>query len=207
VGCQRTAHIEVLAARRELEPGDAMTASTAPTNTLGGKMHLRTWAIRTATLIVAMAGSVALLALPATAAPVATVHGTFNLPIQEFDDPDVCAAEGFTIHAVMDESGVFNYREDAGGELAGLMVHHDIAFAISANGRTVYEHDHYNNFFYPDGTSIAVGNETHVLGEHGEIVLLDAGRIVFDADGNPTFIAGPHPQFLGAAQFCVALLP
>ena len=53
--------------------------------------------------------------------------------------------------------------------------HHDISFEISANGRTIYESDHYNNLFAPDGTSVAAGSETHILGENGEIVLLDAG--------------------------------
>jgi hypothetical protein len=43
-------------------------------------------------------------------------------------------------------------------------------------------------------------------GENGGIVLFDTGRIVFDADKNPTFIAGRHPQFLGST-FCAALAP
>ncbi len=109
------------------------------------------------------------------------------------------------MHAVENETLLFNIRFDGSGQRAAVFAHDDISFEISANGRTIYESDHYNNLFAPDGTSVAVGNETQILGENGEIVLLDAGRIVFDADGNPSFIAG-HPQFLGAT-FCAALSP
>ena len=110
------------------------------------------------------------------------------------------------MHVVEQETLLFNVRFDGSGQFAALFAHHDISFEISANGRTIFESDHYNNTFAPDGTSVAAGNETHILGQNGGIVLLDAGRIVFDADGNPTFIAGRHPQFLGAT-FCAALAP
>jgi hypothetical protein len=165
-----------------------------------------TWTARAVLLSAAVATSVALFAVPAYAAPETVVHGSVTFPTQQFDDPDVCAADGFTVHVVEHETLLFNLRLDGSGQFAALFAHHDISFEISANGRTIYESDHYNNLFAPDGTSVAAGNETHILGENGEIVLLDAGRIVFDADGNPTFIAGRHPQFLGET-FCAALMP
>jgi long-chain acyl-CoA synthetase len=40
----------------------------------------------------------------------------------------------------------------------------------------------------------------------GGIVLLDAGQLVFDADGNLVRAPGRHPQFFGAT-FCDALMP
>ena len=164
-----------------------------------------TWTARAVLLSAAMASSVALFAAPASAAPATVVHGSVT-STQQFDDPDVCAADGFTVHVVLHETLLFNIRFDANGQRVALFAHHDLAFEFSANGKTIYESDHYNNMFAPDGTSVAAGNETHVLGENGEIVLLDAGRIVFDAEGNPTFIAGRHPQFFGAT-FCAALMP
>jgi hypothetical protein len=142
---------------------------------------------------------------PASAAPETVDHGSVTFPAQEFNDSDVRAADGFTVHVLEHEKLMFNVRLDDSGQFAALFAHHDISFQISANGRTILESDHYNNLFSPDGTSFATGNEAHILGEHG-VVLLDAGRIVFDADGNPTFVAGRHPQVLGAT-FCAALMP
>jgi hypothetical protein len=141
---------------------------------------------------------------PAHAAHTTIVRGTIVPPVQVFDDPDTCASEGFTVHAVAHERLIFTFRFDSAGNFLGGTAHHDLFFDISANGRTIHESDHYNNTFAPDGSSVVTGLETHILGEAGKIVLLDAGRIVFDANDNPTFLAGPHPQFLGAT-FCAAL--
>lgn len=164
------------------------------------------WKTRAVLLSAALTSSLSLLAPPASAAAVTVVHGSVTFPTQQFDDPDTCAAEGFILHVVEHERLLFDLRLDASGQFAALFAHHDISFEISANGRTTHESDHYNNKFAPDGTSVAAGNETHILGANGGIVLLDAGRIVFDPDGNVTFIAGRHPQFLGAT-FCAALTP
>jgi hypothetical protein len=164
------------------------------------------WILRAVISSAAVAAATMSFAGPAHAAAATTIHGSITFPVQEFDDPDVCASYGFTIHAVEHETLLFNARFDSDGQFAGVFAHHDISFEISANGKTIYESDHYNNLFAPDGTSVAVGNETHIIGEDGKIVLLDAGRIVFDADGNLTFLAGQHPQLLGAT-FCAALTP
>jgi len=166
-------------------------------------MRHSTWAVRTAISGAAVAAAAISFAVPAQGAPPTVVHGAITFPLQEFDDPDTCASDGFIIHAVEHESLLFTFRFDGSGQFRSGFAHHDISFEISANGKTISESDHYNNFFYPDGTSVAAGNETHIIGERGKVVLLDAGRIVFDAD-RPTFIAGRHAQFLGAT-FCSAL--
>ena len=164
-----------------------------------------TWTVRAALLSAAVASSVALFAAPASAAPATVVHGSVT-STQQFDDPDVCAADGFTVHVVLHETLLFNIRFDANGQRVALFAHHDLAFEFSANGKTIYESDHYNNKFAPDGSSVAAGNEAHIRDADGKLILLDAGRIVFDAADNVTFIAGRHPQFLGET-FCAALLP
>jgi hypothetical protein len=164
------------------------------------------WFLRTVASSAAVAAAALAFAGSAHAAPATTTHGAITFPPQVFDDPDVCASNGFTVHAVEYESLLFNFRFDGSGQFAGGFAHHDIAFDLSANGRTIHESDHYNNLFAPDGTSVAAGNETHILGDGGKIVLLDAGRIVFDADGNVIFLAGRHTQLLGAT-FCAALTP
>ena len=47
--------------------------------------------------------------------------------------------------------------------------------------------------------------EAHIQGATG-IVLLDAGRLMVDAEGNLVRVSGPHPQHFGD-KFCNALLP
>lgn len=167
--------------------------------------HAR-WLVRTAASSAAVTAAVLAFAGSAHAAPATMIHGSITSPPQVFDDPDTCASDGFTIDVVEYESLLFNFRFDGSGQFAGGFAHHDLAFDFSANGRTIHESDHYNNLFAPDGTSVAMGNETHTFGEGGGIVLLDAGRIVFDANKNVTFLAGRHPQLLGAT-FCSALAP
>jgi hypothetical protein len=167
-------------------------------------MRRSQWLARSVISSAAVAAATLACAGQAHAAPATVVHGVIVSPVQTFDDPDVCAASGFTVHAVEHETLLFNFRFDGDGQFAGGFAHHDISFDLSANGKTIYEADHYNNLFAPDGSSVATGNETHIRGADGKIVLLDAGRIVFDANGDPTFLAGQHPQFLGAT-FCQAL--
>lgn len=156
--------------------------------------------------IIALAVCAVATAVPAYAAPATVVQGRITFPTQEFDDPDVCATEGFVVHATLDEQLDFHIRLDGAGNFVDGFAHHDLSFVITANGKTLFENDHYNNTFAADGTSTGTGSIAHIQGQHGGIVLRDAGRIVFDADKNPTFIAGPHPQFLGQT-FCSALMP
>jgi hypothetical protein len=57
------------------------------------------------------------------------------------------------------------------------------------------------------GTSTLVGLRFLVTFEGVGHVLLDAGRIVFDASGTPTFVAGPHDVEIEGdfEEFCAAL--
>jgi hypothetical protein len=167
------------------------------------------------TFVIGLA-SLAMLAVPALPASadarVTVQHENFTLPVQVFDDPDYCASYGLTFHVVEHETVVLTIWRDADGNTFKVFVHHNLSFDLSANGKTLHESDHYNNTFTlipnsnpPQFTAVTLGNETHIRGDNG-IVLLDAGRIVEDATGNVTFITGPHPQFLGGT-FCSALLP
>ena len=48
------------------------------------------------------------------------------------------------------------------------------------------------SFFAPDGSKTTVGTPIHLFRPTGTN-LLDAGRVLFDADGNVTSVNGPHP--------------
>jgi hypothetical protein len=86
-----------------------------------------------------------------------------------------------------------------------MLVHQTAFFTISANGHTINEADHWQTFFYPDGSSRQVGLTVHIQGPGG-IVQLDAGQIAFNQDGSVAYIHGPHPQFEGQT-FCFACCP
>jgi len=67
-------------------------------------MRHSTWAVRTAISGAAVAAAAISFAVPAQGAPPTVVHGAITFPLQEFDDPDTCASDGFIIHAVEHES-------------------------------------------------------------------------------------------------------
>jgi len=64
-----------------------------------------------------------LFTVPASAAPATVVHGSVTFPAQSFDDSDVCAAQGFTVHVVEHEKLLFNLGLDAAGQFAALFAH------------------------------------------------------------------------------------
>jgi hypothetical protein len=125
----------------------------------------------------------------------------------EFVDTEVCAAEpwGFDVHATQHEHGEVTGFFDGEGNFVRGVNHIDLSFTISANGITLIERDRFTVFFDEDGHR-EVGLWTHIQGPDGGIVLLDAGQLVFDADGNLMRAPGRHPQFFGAS-FCDALVP
>lgn len=49
------------------------------------------------------------------------------------------------------------------------------------------------SFFAADGSRTTVGTPIHLIGPTGGTTLIDAGRVLFDADGNLTTVNGPHP--------------
>ena len=86
-----------------------------------------------------------------------------------------------------------------------IVAHHHQIDTLSANGKTLFENDRWNNFIYPDGHTVIVGAAGTIRGDYG-IVLHDAGRLVIDPDGSVQFQAGQHPQYFGGT-FCSELLP
>jgi hypothetical protein len=133
-----------------------------------------------------------------------TEHGSI-VETSEFDDTEYCAAEGLpSFHVVMTVATDYTVLYDAQGEFDRVIAHHTQKNTLSANGRTLYEEDHYTNVFYPDGTATTAGSHTHIIGDEG-IVLRDAGRMVENPDGSVQFMAGKWPQYSGTT-FCQDLL-
>ena len=132
-------------------------------------------------------------------------RGSFDFT-DAFVDPDVCAAApwGFDIFATQHEFGFFDVYSDGDGNFLKVIVHRNIDFVITANGKTLVERDHLTTIITPEG-SRDIGLFAHIQGDHG-IVLRDAGQLAFDPDDNFLYAHGPHPQFFGET-FCPALAP
>jgi hypothetical protein len=143
----------------------------------------------------------------AQAATVVTDHGTYT-ESDVFQDPDVCASYGFVVNVVFHDKVTWNVRAagTAPGDPATWFLHHDIDVETTANGKTIHETDHFNETYYPGATSSKSAGVFRIMGVGGHVLLLDAGLVRFDASGQPTFVAGPHPQLEGAG-WCEALLP
>jgi hypothetical protein len=166
----------------------------------------RTLATGFAALSLPLTLSLMLTAAPAVAKePSRSEHGSF-VENYEFDDTEYCAAEGVpSFQVVMTATTIYSVLYDADGDWVRVIAHRAQKNTLAANGKTLYEEDHWTNVFYPDGTATTVGSHTHIRGDHG-IVLRDAGRIVEAPDGSVEFIAGKWPQFSGTT-FCQELLP
>jgi hypothetical protein len=96
---------------------------------------------------------------------------------------------------------------DAAGNPIRVQVHGNIEGTVSANGITLREIERGQIFYdLTDGTQTLVGLVFRVFLPDGGTVIADVGRLVFDAEGNVTFEAGPHPALHGDfAALCAAL--
>jgi hypothetical protein len=96
---------------------------------------------------------------------------------------------------------------DAAGNPIRAQVHGNIEGTVTANGITLREIEHGQTFYdLTDGSQTLVGLIFRVFLHDGGTVIADVGRLVFDAEGNVTFEAGPHPALHGDfAALCAAL--
>jgi hypothetical protein len=69
---------------------------------------------------------------------------------------------------------------------------------VSADPRIPIERAAATSFISPDGSRRVTGAPIHFIGTHGTIVL-DAGNIMFDQNGEIVDTRGPHP-FINAAD-------
>ena len=156
---------------------------------------------RFASLIAAICTATVAFAAPAGAT--LPEHSSFDFTDQ-FSDPDYCASFGFAFDVTQHEYGFFTVYFDADGKFVKAIVHNNVDFTLTANGKTLVERDTFTIIFTPDGHR-EIGSFAHIQGDHG-IVLRDAGQLVFDADDQFLYARGPHPQFFGET-FCSELAP
>jgi hypothetical protein len=160
------------------------------------------------TLIAIAIGLAAALAVLAPTAALATPPDTFRIPHEDtFIDEGASAACGFPV--LVDASGIQTIQVlyDAAGNPIRVQVHNNIEATFSANGITLREIEH-GQIFYDlvEGTRTEIGLLFNVFLPGGGGVMADVGRLVFDAEDNLVFEAGPHPALHGDfAALCAAL--
>ena len=153
-------------------------------------------------------GMAAALAVLAPTAALATPPDTFRIPHEgTFIDEGASAACGFPV--LVEFSGVQTVQVlyDAAGNPVRLQIHGNGEATFSANGITLREIERGQIFIdLVEGTDTEVGLLFRVFLPDGGTAIADVGRLVFDAEGNLTFEAGPHPALHGDfAALCAAL--
>jgi hypothetical protein len=157
--------------------------------------------------LIVLSMAAALAVLTPTAA-LATPPDTFRIPHEDtFIDEGASAACGFDI--LFEVSGIQTIQVlyDAAGNPIRAQVHGNIEGTVTANGITLREIEHGQTFYdLTDDSQTLVGLVFRVFLPHGGTVIADVGRLVFDAEGNVIFEAGPHPALHGDfAALCAAL--
>ena len=150
-------------------------------------------------LVVALASSPAVASTPDI--------GTF--PINESGvDPGASAACGFTVSVTLVGTGRFQAFVDQSGNPTRFQVEENVLGTFSGNGLTINQAAHSVTFFdLRQGTETDVGLVDRIVGSNGTL-LVEVGRLVFDANGNVMFEAGPHPELRGDfTALCAALTP
>jgi hypothetical protein len=159
-------------------------------------------------LTIIVTGLAAALAVLAPTAALATPPDTFRIPHEDtFIDEGASAACGFDV--LFEVSGVQTIQVlyDAAGNPIRVQIHGNIEGTASANGITLREIERGQIFIdLIDGSQTLVGLVFRVFLPDGGTVIADVGRLVFDAEGNVIFEAGPHPALHGDfAALCAAL--
>jgi hypothetical protein len=156
-------------------------------------------------ILVSMAAAIAVLA---PTAALATPPDTIRIPHEDtFIDEGASAACGFPVLADISGVQTIQFLYDAAGNLIRVQIHGNTEGTFSANGITLRQIERGQIFIdLVEGTDTEVGLLFRVFLPDGGTVIADVGRLVFDAEGNVIFEAGPHPALHGDfAALCAAL--
>jgi hypothetical protein len=119
-------------------------------------------------------------------------------------DDETC---GFpiTIEETFSADVIFFY--DAAGNLVRSINHLQLRGTDSANGVSLAENANFTHTFdFTTGTNGDLGLQTQVIVPGGGTVLIEAGRVLSDEEGNLQFVAGKHQLIAGdVSAYCAAL--
>lgn len=161
--------------------------------------------MRRLSMILAAAACFVGLAQPAHATP---TTGSFEYEFKYLDD-GASAACGFSITFDQLDQGTYQLFFDQQGNLTRVQVQTLTNGTATANGITLLEHGRENNFYnLVTGIQMDASLEFRVWLPGLGVVIMDTGRLLFDADGSVVFEAGPHPALEGDfTALCAALTP
>jgi len=130
----------------------------------------------------------ALLALSATPAAAERPDIERDSYVDRFHDEfilDLCGIDTWTTVTERWSSTKFN---------DGSEIFHIVRTFVPDDPRIPIEKGAGTSFFRADGSKTVVGTPIHLFGPKGGTTLIDAGRALFDAEGNLTSVNGPHPS-------------
>ena len=134
--------------------------------------------------------------------------GAFPLS-ETFVDDGASAACGFPVTSTISGTARVEVFFDQSGNPVRVQVEESASGTFSANGLSVSQSSHMISIFnLVTGTDTEIGLIIRVSLPGGGTLYLDRGRLVFDANGNVVFEAGPHPSLHGDFPgLCAALTP
>ena len=158
--------------------------------------------MRQAQVLVAVA-AILFAASPAAAFPPQRDHFPFTV---DFVDEEAC---GFPVELSFEGSVTVTSFFDEQGNLTRIEIHaSDNAQATNlTNGKSATGHETSNlRVDVEAGTETLRGLPIHFKVPGHGAVLMEVGRLVLDASGSPTFVAGQHQLHDGDfTEFCAAL--
>jgi hypothetical protein len=114
----------------------------------------------------------------------------------------------FPVRATSRFTGTQTLFFDKRGNVERTLLH-VTTFATWTNprsGSSLIERDHLFAIVHPDLSSWDIGLNYHLSLPSGRVILVDAGKLVYDADQNIVFEAGRHPIEDGdVAALCAAM--
>jgi len=160
--------------------------------------------MKKALTVVCLAGVAGLLAAgTAVAAPPTITHDTVPTAYTLSGSETGC---GFPIQVQGTDKVVIRESYDMAGNLTRVAVHDDFVGTESANGVTVGSSEHATiTDDAVTGTETWTGQPLKLSAPGGGTITLDAGKLVWNADGTVAVEHGPHPYLDGdVAAYCGA---
>jgi hypothetical protein len=114
---------------------------------------------------------------------------------------------GFPITINQNFTSGVQFFYDQQGNLTHSLAHIQLRGTDSANGVSLLDSaDFTHTFDFATGINGDLGVTTHVIIPNGGTVLIDAGRVLSDEQGNLLFVAGNHQAISGdVSAYCAAL--
>ena len=172
-----------MSSKTEAAPRPTPQSATRAAMTRPGRRLIR-GLVRTCVTLVA-AAVLGLSAGPAVADKSDVVRDSYTDRFQDDFIMDLCGIETWT--TVTERWSLKTYED-------GSQVFHVVRTFVPDDPRIPIEKGAGTSFFGADGSKTVIGTPIHLFAPGGGTTVIDAGRVVFDAEGNLAAVNGPHPS-------------